>query len=214
VTATARVGAQGLQPRKCAPAQGKTRLSTKKAALYYYDYVFIKTLRRRQKNKSANQSGLQNRGVLHLRTGLRSAARRFSTRNRGRKWRSGKTAGGACPTKAGSSSPAGLRRRCKGRRYGGVAGAIQRPWGGCRHPRGLAKGLTRFPQVSPTGCRAAWQPRDATVHKVGISRVGSQRPPTPWSGSPLRRPARTASGACGAMPGQQIASTRLERVGG
>lgn len=52
MTAQTRGGAQGLQRCKWLPANGKKQLSTKNAGLYYYDYVFIKKLRRRQKNNS------------------------------------------------------------------------------------------------------------------------------------------------------------------
>ena len=38
--------------RKCLSANGKKQLSTQNTGLYYYDYVFIKKLRRRQKNNS------------------------------------------------------------------------------------------------------------------------------------------------------------------
>ncbi|WP_143226731.1 hypothetical protein [Acidovorax sp. 62] len=52
MTAQTPGGAQGLLRRKCLPANGKKQLSTLNTGLYYYDYVFIKKLRRRQKNNS------------------------------------------------------------------------------------------------------------------------------------------------------------------
>ena len=54
MTAQTRGGAQGLQRCKWLPANGKKQLSTKNTGLYYYDYVFIKKLRRRQKNNSGS----------------------------------------------------------------------------------------------------------------------------------------------------------------
>lgn len=46
-------GAQGWRSRKCAPPLGKPVLSTSRGALYYYDYVFIEDLRRRQGTSAA-----------------------------------------------------------------------------------------------------------------------------------------------------------------
>ena len=55
-TTGAGLGAQGWQWAKCAPALAKMQLSTRLAALYYYDYVFIKDIRRRQRTTGATRT--------------------------------------------------------------------------------------------------------------------------------------------------------------
>jgi hypothetical protein len=55
-TAESAGGAQGSNQRKCAPRLAKTQLSTKIRAFYYYDYVFIEELRRRQSKKSGRRA--------------------------------------------------------------------------------------------------------------------------------------------------------------
>jgi len=51
VTAPTGFGAQGLHPRKCLWRNEKNGLSTPRALLYYYDYVFIKTLKKKTEEK-------------------------------------------------------------------------------------------------------------------------------------------------------------------
>ena len=58
MTAPTGFGAQGLHPRKCLWCKGKKGLSTPRALLYYYDYVFIKTL----KKKTEEQPGTRSAG--------------------------------------------------------------------------------------------------------------------------------------------------------
>ena len=61
-TAAAGAGAQSWAAPKWAPAFRKTHLSTPRARLYYYDYVFIETLRRRQGKTLATPVTLAGRG--------------------------------------------------------------------------------------------------------------------------------------------------------
>ena len=56
-------GCTELAAPKWAPAFRKTHLSTPRARLYYYDYVFIETLRRRQGKTLATPVTLAGRGV-------------------------------------------------------------------------------------------------------------------------------------------------------
>lgn len=49
VTAAQGIGTQGSDARKCVLPLGKQQLSTQKTALYYYDYVYIENIRRRQR---------------------------------------------------------------------------------------------------------------------------------------------------------------------
>ena len=58
-------GAQGWQRAKCAPALAKMQLSTRQAALYYYDYVFIKEIRRRQRTTGATRTAGVDEGGMH-----------------------------------------------------------------------------------------------------------------------------------------------------
>ena len=56
MTAPTGFGAQGLHPRKCLWCKGKKGLSTPRALLYYYDYVFIKTLKKKTEEQPGRRS--------------------------------------------------------------------------------------------------------------------------------------------------------------
>lgn len=56
MTAPTGFGAQGLHPRKCLWCKGKKGLSTPRALLYYYDYVFIKTLKKKTEEQPGTRS--------------------------------------------------------------------------------------------------------------------------------------------------------------
>ena len=56
MTAPTGFGAQGLHPRKCLWRKGKKGLSTPRALLYYYDYVFIKTLKKKTEEQPGRRS--------------------------------------------------------------------------------------------------------------------------------------------------------------
>ena len=56
MTAPTGFGAQGLHPRKCLWRNEKNGLSTPRALLYYYDYVFIKTLKKKTEEQPGRRS--------------------------------------------------------------------------------------------------------------------------------------------------------------
>lgn len=171
MTAPTGFGAQGLHPRKCLWCKGKKGLSTPRALLYYYDYVFIKTL----KKKTEEQPG------------TRSAC---PCGTPGGRWRCKGQETPALAARCGGLRGAGA---FKGRQaahnalhdincWGGVAlqwrTARKAPW------RGWKGGVSgaRCPQKTKavgtagktgTGCRQHAQPCRACVRKASMSAAGS-----------------------------------------
>ena len=171
MTAPTGFGAQGLHPRKCLWSKGKKGLSTPRALLYYYDYVFIRTL----KKKTEEQPGTRSAGPC-------------GTPGRRWRWKGQKTP--ALAARCGGPRGAGA---FKGRQA--AHSAVDDPicWGGWRcngavraRPLGGAVGGgvsgAHCPQKTKavgaagktgTGCRQYAQPCRACVRKASRSATGS-----------------------------------------
>ena len=171
MTAPTGFGAQGLHPRKCLWCKGKKGLSTPRALLYYYDYVFIKTL----KKKTEEQPGRRSAGPCGT---------------PGRRWRWKRQETPALAARCGGSGavpgPSKAVRQSTTRWMTSTAGGVALQWRSARKApwRGWKGGASgaHCPQKTKavgaagktgTGCRQHAQPCRACVRKASRSATGS-----------------------------------------
>lgn len=171
MTAPTGFGAQGLLPRKCLWRKGKNGLSTPRALLYYYDYVFIKTL----KKKTEEQPGTRSAGPC-------------STPGRRWRWKGQETPtlAARCGGSSGVQGPSKAVRQPTTRWMTSTAGGVALQLRSARKApsRGWKGGASgaRCPQKTKavgtagktgTGCRQHAQPCRACVRKASRSATGN-----------------------------------------
>ena len=171
MTAPTGFGAQGLHPRKCLWCKGKKGLSTPRALLYYYDYVFIKTL----KKKTEEQPGTRSAGPCGT---------------PGRRWRWKRQETPALAARCGGSGavpgPSKAVRQPTTRWMTSTAGGVALQWRSARKApwrggKGGASGAHCAQKTKAvgaagktgTGCRQHAQPFRACVRKASRSATGS-----------------------------------------
>ena len=162
-------GAQGWQSRKCAPRLGKPVLSTSWGALYYYDYVFIEDIRRRQ-GTSATRPGRPDAGLERA---------HGSTHQPG--W-AGRRQGGGKDGKGASSTAASAEPR-----YAGFSTGVEAGWRARRHVRSRERSAQRPGGAPFTRIRRSRFPRRCSCRgkagspgcaraQEGLQQVRRQRP--------------------------------------